>query len=169
MHCCGGAPSNGQPVDIIVRSFQFIPLGTSADAIKPHTGLAAPTVASACNGSVLVKHDRPANHERCVHVLDTRDRVIRKATIPTGAKGISIPGIGAGVHMVNATARAFPVTWRGDSGRITSIFSLGMEDHAVEAAHVLRRHGQSPPLGAGFFNPVASAFLEACFGVSERP
>jgi hypothetical protein len=44
----------------------------------------------------------------------------------------------------NATARAFPATWRGVSGRLTNIFSLGKEE--------------SPPLGAGFFNDVETPF-----------
>lgn len=98
---CGGAPGNGQPVDIIVRNFQFIPLGTSAGAAKCHTGLGAPVVVSAFNGSILVRFDRPANHELSVKILDTRGRVVCIAKIPAGANRVSLQGIGSGVHVVN--------------------------------------------------------------------
>jgi hypothetical protein len=97
---CGNVPSNGQPVDIIIRSFQFIAPGTSVNAIKPHASLGAPAVVSVVNGIVLVRLDRPAIHDRSMQVLDTRGRVVRIAKIPAGENGVSLQNLGAGVHII---------------------------------------------------------------------
>jgi hypothetical protein len=97
---CGGVPSDGQAVDVIIRSFQFIPLGTSAGNISNHFGLGVPAVVPSCNGNILVQLARPVDYELSVQVLDTRGRVLRHATNSAGAKRLSIPGLGAGVYLV---------------------------------------------------------------------
>jgi hypothetical protein len=105
---CGGAPSNGQPVDIIVRSFQFVPPGTSVDAVKPHTGRFAPAVVSVYKGSILVRLDRTANQDLSVQILDTRGRMERNAMIPAGADKLFLAGIGPGVHVVKTGSFSWP-------------------------------------------------------------
>ena len=97
---CGGAPGNGQPVDIIVRSFQFVPLGTSVNAIKPYASLGATVAVSVVNGTVLVRLDWPAFHDMSVQVFDMRGRVARIAKIPEGANRVSLQSLGAGVHII---------------------------------------------------------------------
>jgi hypothetical protein len=97
---CGNMPSNGQPVDIIIRSFQFIPLGTSANAIRPHASWDSPAAVSVVNGTILVQLDRPAIHDLSVHVFDTRGRVVRIAKISAGANGVSLQSPGTGVHII---------------------------------------------------------------------
>jgi hypothetical protein len=104
---CGGAPGNGLPVDIIVRSFQFIPLGTSTETTRPVAVSMSPVVSSVCKGDVRLLLGRPALHELRVRVLDTRGRVVRSAKIPQGGNGLFLQGLGAGVHIVTVPECGF--------------------------------------------------------------
>jgi|GEM_PF-6326323 hypothetical protein len=97
---CGGAPGNGLPVDIIVRSFQFIPTGTSSGTVRPSTVSASPVLFSVCKGGVRLQLGRPALHEVRVLVLDTRGRVARSVKVRPGEDKIILQGLGAGVHVV---------------------------------------------------------------------
>ena len=98
---CGGAPSNGQTVDIIIRSFQFIPLGSGVNTVNAHASKGHLIEISKCHGGITLQLNQPAVKDIFVRILDTRGRVVRNVNVPKGSTSISLQGIGAGVHVVN--------------------------------------------------------------------
>jgi hypothetical protein len=97
---CGGTPSNGQAVEIIVRSFEFVPLGTSASATAPAYVPKNSAVLSASHGGILLHLSGPAAHDLHVLALDTRGCVVRGGTIAAGARELTIAGVCAGTYVV---------------------------------------------------------------------
>ena len=99
---CGGAPSDGQGVDIIIRKFTYLAPGATPSIAKANAG--------AGTKSAMILHrtgkgwqlDCPAPHEFALHILDTRGRLVSDVRIPAGARELPLEGIGAGVHIVKA-------------------------------------------------------------------
>ena len=98
---CGNVPSNGQPVDIIVRSFQFIPLGSGINTVHARAGMGHRFEILKCSGDIVLRLNQAAVNDLFVQILDMRGRVVRHVNVPKGSASISLKGIGAGVHVVN--------------------------------------------------------------------
>jgi hypothetical protein len=94
---CGGAPSDGNPVEVIIRNFQYLPEGTSTIVSNPHSRPPATAMCTVHNGTVRIELDQVINQVVSVKIHDTRGRLIRSERIPSGARLISLPGIEAGL------------------------------------------------------------------------
>jgi hypothetical protein len=97
---CGGAPSNGQSVEVIIRSFQFIPLGTAVDEMMAGTGRAPSAGFSIHGGCTALRLDNPAPRDIAVCILDMHGRVLQKMRMSKGEREATITRLNAGVYAV---------------------------------------------------------------------
>jgi hypothetical protein len=96
---CGGAPGNGQPVDIIVRSFQFIPLGTNASAMKRDAGEAGAVSISRRNGNIVARFNIRGGQNVSLRIVDSRGCIVRNYTLLRSQHEQLIQGLGPGVYV----------------------------------------------------------------------
>jgi hypothetical protein len=96
---CTTDPTAG--VEIIVRSFTFVPPGTSgvAERACKATGENTTPVFSSRNGKTVVRIGRPAWREMTARVFDLRGRSLYAAKIPEGAGEVSLPQTPGGVRL----------------------------------------------------------------------
>jgi len=98
---CGGSPSNGQPVEIIVRSFEFIPAGTLSSVAqqkKPevgrHVGIAR------CGGRLFFRFDKAFERDVSMRIVDMRGRVVCGIYIPANAQMARLPELIPGIYAI---------------------------------------------------------------------
>jgi hypothetical protein len=96
----GNAPSNGLPVEIVIHSFEYVPLDASA-SIPPQT--AAPFRVSHCvlsaDGSRLLL-DKPVIGPASFRILDAKGIVVRSGNLDNGARDIRLSGLREGAYVV---------------------------------------------------------------------
>jgi hypothetical protein len=98
---CGGAPSDGKPVDVIIRSFQYIPDGTSAEVKRSRTVQSSRFAISQFYRSIKLQLDAPVHSDIAVHVSDSRGRILINARIPADNKELLLTGLCPGAYIVS--------------------------------------------------------------------
>jgi len=96
---CGNVPSNGQPVVCIIRSFQFVPLGTSAGALVPRQVRALRPLFWLSTGPFFVRLARP-RFTICPCRFLIPGAVPCACEHSQGANRVSLQSLGAGVHII---------------------------------------------------------------------
>jgi hypothetical protein len=105
---CGGQPSDGQQVDVVIRSFRFVPEGeTAAKSQAVKFDAAMPLLFSQRNGATVMRLARPADHELSVQVMDVAGRLVRTDRLAANACELSLTGLSAGVHVVKVGTGEF--------------------------------------------------------------
>jgi hypothetical protein len=96
---CGGAPSDGQPEEIIIRSFQYIPLGTGVNTVAEGNTKKRPVDVSAHKQGIKIRLDLPVKQDLAVQIMNMQGEVVRTARLPAGEKELFLRGLGRGVHV----------------------------------------------------------------------
>ena len=97
---CGGAPSNGQSVDVTIRSFEFIAAGTGVVKGSRKAEHEVNSVTFSVHGRcIIAKLDKPALRNIRMQVLDTRGHLLHDVTIPAGNDNYTIPRLGIGAYV----------------------------------------------------------------------
>jgi hypothetical protein len=96
----GNVPSDGNPVEVIIRDFKFIPQGSSI-AVSQQGRRSGNTFSLEIFGNSLrVTINNPVAHPLSMNLLDLRGRHVRTETVPAFARQYLLKGIGAGVRVV---------------------------------------------------------------------
>jgi hypothetical protein len=95
----GNAPSNGLPVEIVIHSFDYIPLDVSARIpLQTSRSRVSHCVLSADGSRLLL--DKPINGYAALRILDAKGIVVRNGDLGNGAHDIRIAGLREGVYLV---------------------------------------------------------------------
>jgi len=97
---CGGAPGDGNRVEVVIRKFVQVPAGSSAIRTEsPRSAAAAPSFQFVDEGGV-VHLGSEAESEGTMTVLDVTGRVAATSTFAKGARSAMVPGLPRGLYSV---------------------------------------------------------------------
>lgn len=97
---CGGAPSNGQPVDVVIRRFLHRPEGAAGIRTSPSfLARSAFRLVRGRDGTRFV-WDSPLATSRALTISDMTGRVEHAFVVPAGATESWSPVLGIGVHLL---------------------------------------------------------------------
>jgi hypothetical protein len=97
---CGGAPSNGQPLDIIVRKFTHVRPGTSGAGadMRGSSNRGRNFLVNPKNGTLRLA--APVQHGTAAEFFNLTGKRVHAVQVPAGAGEISVIGLPAGVYFV---------------------------------------------------------------------
>jgi hypothetical protein len=105
--CYNAPPSDGQNMEIIIRSFQFIAFGTGekTDRTK-RISQGINTFGLQAEGKTI-RLNEPVKRTVLFKILDIRGRVVRAVEIPEGASTVSLTGLGKGAYIPRCASGEF--------------------------------------------------------------
>jgi hypothetical protein len=105
--CYQAPPSDGQNVEIIIRSFQFIAIGTGEKTDKTKRISQAFNTFGLQTEGKTIRLNEPVKQDMLFEILDIRGRVVRAVEIPAGASTISLTGLGTAAHLARFVSKDF--------------------------------------------------------------
>jgi len=108
---CGGAPSDGKPVEVIIRSFVHLAPGTTSVREQALGAKATEVRISAGHPTVEVHLDSPLPNDRTFAVIDLQGRVENTIFVSRGSSRFAIDDLRPGVHVLAASGAGLARTF----------------------------------------------------------
>jgi hypothetical protein len=99
---CGGVPSDGRPVEIIIRSFVYLAPGVAVKSGPQSIEIRNEFSVVQNNRTALFRFVSPLPREQVFTIVDFRGCVEKSVTIPAGTGGFSVQDIPPGFHIIKA-------------------------------------------------------------------